>query len=195
MRRAISIAAVMLLVASCDQTGSTRGEPSMPTENGSGIQYKEALASLIRRSDRIVVSEHSDEFDLFDQETEKSALPEQVVYATHVMSESERQFFLATVVALDPKTQDAFPACIPEVHHTIRFFSGQELEDTMDICFQCGQVIWPSTKATPPWSLYVGLSKVIKASGLSPERDWQAAASAELAKMRSNKSLERTRGK
>jgi len=141
-----------------------------------GAKYKEALASLIRLSDRIVVTEHSSLYDLYDVETEKYLISDEITYDERTLSNDQRDFFLVTIKALDPTTQDGFSSCIPVVHHTFYFYVGDKLQDTLGVCFQCNQVIWSGTKAVPPWSLYTGLAKVLVELGLSPRRDWQKIA-------------------
>ena len=165
----------------------------MDEHENDGAIYKTAMADLIRQSDRIVASEHSDEFDLYDVEAEKSELDKQLVYGEQELSDQQKAFFLATIESLDPKTQDAFPACVPAVHHSFRFYSRGALVDTVDICFECGQVLWEGTSAYPPWSLSSGLAKIVTRVGFSPERDWPAVARQHLMNSRSNTSLERTR--
>jgi hypothetical protein len=162
------------------------------SEHGGGESYKLALVSLIRASDRIVATEHSDELDLFNVDG-KTELTEQIIYETVELSSAQRTYFEKTVQALDPTTQDAFPACIPSIHHTLKFYAAGKLLDTIDVCFECGQVIWSGTRATPPWALYPGLAKVIEHIGFSTERDWAAVVREHIGGARPNKSLERTR--
>jgi hypothetical protein len=88
--------------------------------------------------------------------------------------------FLDTVENLDPAPQTAFPACVPVVHHTIRFFKAHQLISTMDICFHCGQFSWDGTKADEPQALYSGLYAVVTHIGMHPERDWEALAKSHL---------------
>ncbi len=141
-----------------------------------GGEYQQTLAKMIEQSDRIVVTEHSDQFDAFDANAGKSLIQSEIVYGTHELDASQKRLFLSTVRDLDPKLQNAFPLCIIEPHHSIRFYAGGKLTSTMDICFKCGQVEWDATKATPPWSLYSGLETLITAIGFSPKRDWSALA-------------------
>ncbi len=158
-----------------------------------GAVYKDAFAELIRKSDRIVATEHSDELDLWNAEAEKSEITEQIVYNTHELTAQQRAFFLSTIESLDPKTQDAFAACVPSVHHSFHFYSGVALVDTVDICFECSDVQWSGTTAIPPWSIYSGLERVVENIGFKAERDWSTMAEQHLARLRPNKSLERTR--
>ena len=148
----------------------------------SGAQYRSQLAEMIRRSERIVVTEHSYPFDAYDTKAGKSLIPDEVVYGTRELSGREVDFFLDTVNGLDPSTQDAFAACIFEPHHTIRFYTAAESVSTMKICFKCWQVEWDGTELAPPWALYTGLAAVVKEAGFSPERDWASLAQPHLVK-------------
>jgi hypothetical protein len=161
-----TIAVVLLLILS-----------ACSSERGGGRDYLDDLSAMIRASDRIIVTEHSSPLDAVDPDSLAFLLPEGgVVYGTRELSHAQRRMFLATVESLDPTTQDAFAACAPVVHHTVRFYAGRRLMSAMGICFQCGQVLWRETKATPPWALYPGLASVMRQIGFQPERDWKALA-------------------
>lgn len=168
---ALAITGLLLLLAACGDVNQLDG-----TERGGGLEYRQAFAKLIRDADSIIATEHSSELDLYDFEASKSEIPEQIVYATRELSEAQRKFFLETIESLDPKTQDEFAACVPIVHHTFKFYQHDELVDTVDVCFQCGQVEWSGTEATPPSALYTGLAAVVEHIGLSPTRDWPLLA-------------------
>lgn len=141
-------------------------------ERGGGRDYIHDLSAMIRHSDRIIVTEHSWEMDVFDPDTGKSLIPEEITYGARELTAAQKQMFLNTVENLDPKTQDAFSACVTEVHHTVSFFAHGRLVSSMGICFQCGEVVWDGTQATPPWSLYSGLESVVKQIGFEPKRNW-----------------------
>jgi len=177
VRIAIAIAVMLPILGGCSpRTNEPPKDDGLVHDHGGGTEYKEALLGLLSRTDRIVATEHSSEFDLYDPETGESGVPKTIIYGTHELTAAEIEYFTATIKSLDPTTQDAFAACVPEVHHTFRFYSGQRLIDTMDICFECGEVLWSGTGATPPWSLYSGLAKVVKHIGFTPDRDWPAVA-------------------
>lgn len=178
MRKIIAPALLVLLVCSCTPSPSPTGASTRSTqsEDQEGRAYQEALAETIHRSDRIVVTEHSFQYDAYDTDTGKSLIRNEIVYGTRELDASQADLLLSTVKGLDPKTQDAFPACIFAPHHTVRFYAASKLISTMEICFECGQVKWDATRATPPWSLYAGLATFIKGIGFSPERDWSALA-------------------
>lgn len=177
MRNTLATVLLVLASAACQP----RAEPIQSTQaaqadDREGREYKAALSAMIKRADKIVVTEHSFQDDLYDEDTGKSLIPNEVVYGTRELNQQQKNLFLSTIDGLNPTTQDAFPACIFEPHHTVTFFADGKLISSMEICFQCGQVEWDATKATPPWSLYSGLATFIKAIGFEPERDWTALA-------------------
>ena len=168
---------VLLIILSASAAGAATDEVVLDfAPAADGAKYKDALVTLIRKSDRIVVTEHSDPFDLFDAVAGESEIAEPIVYGEHELTVAQQEFFSTTIESLDPKTQDAFSSCIPSVHHTFYFYNNDQLTDKIDVCFQCSQVIWPSTKVVPPWSLYPGLKRVLVAFGLKPKRDWPKLA-------------------
>jgi hypothetical protein len=146
--------------------------------DGDGAKYRDALSALISRADVIVVTEHSFELDLYDMDANKSLIPTDIVYGTRAMSPAQKSGFGSAIGKLDPKTQDAFPACIFEPHHTFRFYLKKKLISTLEVCFKCGQVEWDgiNSRVAPPWSLYFGLAQAVKSVGFQPERDWTALA-------------------
>ena len=158
---------LVIALSACSRTGSSA--------------YLTALEEAIRSADRIVITEHSSPFDTYDAGSGKPLATSELVYRTVELSNSQRSQFLSLVEGLDPKEQDALPACIFEGHHTIRFYAGAKLVSSLQVCFGCGQVEWPVTNATPPWSLVPGLEKVIRNAGLLPKRDWAELARAQLA--------------
>ena len=175
---ALSVAAAVLLaiftanaaVAATDET-TIEFAPA-----ADGAKYREALVALIRKSDRVVVTEHSDPLDLFDHVAKKSEIAEPIVYAEHELTVAQQELFATTIEGLDPKTQDAFSSCIPVVHHTFHFYSNNRLTDRIDVCFLCSQIMWPGVKVVPPWSLYSGLERVLVQFGFQPKRDWPTLA-------------------
>jgi hypothetical protein len=86
-------------------------------------EYIRKLSETVRASDAIVVTEHSFEMDLFDRKTMTSLLPGELVYRAVTLTENQRHMVERTIERLDPKTQDVFPACAFEPHHSVRFFS------------------------------------------------------------------------
>lgn len=147
-----------------------------------GLEYRARLAETIRRSDRIVLTEHSCPLDAYDSGRGRSRIPDEVVYGRCEFSAALRDRFLSSIDGLDPQTQNAVTACIFEPHHTLRFYAGDALLSTMAICFKCSQVKWDGADVDPPWTLYPALAEVVKSAGFSPERDWTALAEQHLAR-------------
>jgi hypothetical protein len=141
-----------------------------------GKRYIDDLGNLIGRANRIEIVEHSSPMDFIDSKTGELLSSKELTYRRLTLTNSQKEGFKSSVEALDPKTQDAFPACIPVAHHRIEFFVDNKLIDTMEVCFECGQVEWGGSKAAPPWSLYSGLESFILSVGMQPKRDWIALA-------------------
>lgn len=171
--RKMSAALLFLLMLGCSEPGSPLASS---TDLGNGDTYKAELAHLIERSDKIVLTEHSYPFDLFDMTANKSLIANEVVYGTRVLTAEQRARFASEVRDLDGKSQDAFSACLFEPHHRIAFYSKGRTLSTMEICFKCSQIEWESKSKIPPWAIYEGLASFIKSVGLQPEQDWEARA-------------------
>ena len=153
---------------------------SVAEDEREGRAYLDALINLIQKTDQIIVTEHSNEFDAFDAENGKSLIPGEVIYKTVNLNLQQKDSFLSKIRNLPPKTQDVFSACDFEPHHTVRFYTAGKLTSTMEICFVCGDVQWDTAPSTPPFSLLSGLGDFISGIGLSPERDWAALAKKQL---------------
>ncbi len=115
--------------------------------------------------------------DFLDSEKNEDIDVEEKSYKRVKLSKQQKDGFASSIRALDPTTQDAFPACIIEAHHRIEFFVNDKLIDAMEVCFACGQVEWRGSKQTPPWALYSGLESFISSIGMQAKRDWIALAS------------------
>lgn len=141
-----------------------------------GQLYQEALLAAIDAADRIEVIEHSDKMDF---KGGAGGAPDKVpflIYRQLTLTPDQTQAFRKDVAAMAVKTQDAFPLCIFVPHHTIRFYSKNQLQSELQICFQCSMTSWPATDKTNPWSLIPTLKKMIERVGLDSERDWKKLA-------------------
>jgi hypothetical protein len=143
-----------------------------------GGQYKAELVKTIQRADRIVVTEHSYEYDLFDSQHHISLMPDEVVYNRWELTGEQKNELLITVKDMSSSTQSEFSECIFEPHHTFLFYSDDKLLSTMEICFRCLEVEWDGSKLTPPGALYSGLGAFLRRIGSEPTRDWTAVAQA-----------------
>ncbi len=88
-------------------------EGSAP-EDGGGRRYIDALFEAVRTSDRIVVKEHSDVYDVLFLEPDTDKW-EQVtkdysptLYATRELTDKDRASFLDTIKAMAPRTQNGY---------------------------------------------------------------------------------------
>ena len=141
-----------------------------------GKRYLQDLGNLIQQAERIEVVEHSSAFDFANAKTGELRPAKERIYKRIVLTQPQKAGFQSAMGSLDPDTQSAFPACIPVSHHRIEFFASGKLIDSMEVCFECGQVEWRGSSATPPSSLYGGLESFVVSVGMQPQRDWKALA-------------------
>jgi hypothetical protein len=135
----------------------------------SGFWYKQYLLHEIQGATKIVVTEHSHEFDFLDQ-----SMVHQIIYGEMILSKSEinQLYTLAHALPLEDKSGGPVAACSFNPHHTIKFYEGFKLNSTMDICFECGDVNWDGTVTAQPWLLLSMLRDFISKIGFHPDRDW-----------------------
>jgi hypothetical protein len=145
-----------------------------------GQAYIRALATEIRQADRIIITEHAFDYDAFDGKKMKTRLPLPLVYATRELTPEQRTAFARTVSGLSPAPPTFVAMCLPEPHHTVKFYRRGIESSTMKVCFGCGQSDWSATKLSPPLSLQTGLKEVVTSVGLHPTLDWKALARAYL---------------
>jgi uncharacterized protein with PIN domain len=150
----------LLLLCSCQQ----------------GELYKRDLLNTIKSSDTIIVTEHSDFIDFYDEKLTEQKEYIEKVYEKLELNALQRKLFFEHIQRVKNKTQDEFPACEPEIHHTIQFYRKGVLFSTLKICFECGQIEWDGSKYDPPLDIYNGLESFVKSIGLHPERDWEKLA-------------------
>ena len=164
MRHAWCIALLLLAICACSgKIGRSR--------------YKEDLLAQINSADRIVVTEHSDESDAgFDDNRHQWRLKSEIVYRTRVLSQLQTQRLRTVITDMDPAPKDYELACTTEVHHSITFYGQGKQLSKMDICFACGHVLWPASRAALPLSLVKTLDAFMHDIGLEPKRDWYALA-------------------
>lgn len=175
----------VLLSAACstttehqDSLDQMRAERNALPDSGEGRLYINALVDTIQKSDRIVVTEHSNVDDVLDELTQPQRPTDYqpIIYTTHELNLHERTNFLAAIKNMAAKTQDAEPACIFEPHHTITFYRENKQLSAVRVCFQCGQVEWNGSTKMRPWSLVPTLKTLIAGLGMKVERDWRALA-------------------
>ena len=146
------------------------------TFSSEGRLYKEDILNSIKKADVIKITEHSDPIDFYDDTLEVQKKYIEKVYQTLELTGSQKENFINTIQTIDNKTQYEFPACEPEVHHTITFYKRGSLFSTMAICFECGQIEWDGTKHTPPLGIYRGMENFVNKIGFHSERDWEQLA-------------------
>jgi hypothetical protein len=140
-----------------------------------GIEFQRSLLAAIEHADRIIIREHSDPMDFYVGGETLPTAPEKT-YARKELSGSQKLRFASLVRAMSPVTQEAFPACIPEYHHTIGFVDKTRRTRTMKICFRCGQLEFEGTRTSPPGNIYKVLGIFVHEIGMMPKRDWEKLA-------------------
>ena len=154
-------------------TGATAGD-------GNGRVFTKKLLALIDQADRIVVIEHSDQNDAIDFNAEESLIRSEIVYGQLALSRGQVDLLRKTVSKFRAEPSGWSPACVIEVHHTIKFYLKENLISTMDICFHCRQIRWDRDNSTPSERMFKALGGFITAIGYAPVRDWRAMAMARL---------------
>jgi hypothetical protein len=168
MKIFISILCLLSISCSCDITDLFEGKC-----------YQNGLIKTIEQSTEIVVTEHSYESDFFYVGLEKLKHQE-ITYHKLTLTEGQKGKFIASIKALPDEEKphgnilDAVTGCSFEPHHTIKFYKGEKLLSTMDICFVCSQVEWDGSIQTPPKSIYKALYDFITLIDLKPDQDWSA---------------------
>jgi hypothetical protein len=169
--------------SACERSGATAPASNdspvaqVAPSNPEGEQFKEALLAAIAAADRIVIAEHSSEMDdeaalsrhLDDQTI---PLPAMVTYEEKELTQAQRGTFAASIRSMPAAAQEAFPACVMETHHTLRFYSGSELKSTMQVCFKCGQFNWDGSTLLPPAAVVETMHGFVSSIGMTPKRDW-----------------------
>ncbi|WP_157669794.1 hypothetical protein [Chitinibacter sp. GC72] len=161
---------ICLLFAVAAQLACTQG-------NESGQHYLNDFGKLITKAEHIEIVEHSSPLDLVDANTGIPSPSTEIIYKRIKLTDQQKNQFKSKIEALPPKTQNLFPSCIIVAHHRLEFYTAGMKIDSMEICFECGQVEWSGTKATPPLSLYSGLESFILSVGMQPKQDWASLAS------------------
>lgn len=141
-----------------------------------GRHYIRALAAEIQQADRIVITEHAFDYDAFDGKKMKTRLPLPLVYATRELTPTQRTAFASMVSGLSPRPRTILAMCLPEPHHTVRFYRNGIESSKLEICFGCGQTKWSGTTLSSPPSLETGLKEMVSGVGLHPTLDWKALA-------------------
>jgi hypothetical protein len=140
-----------------------------------GRIYRDSLLDALDTADRVVITEHSDPWDLGPAKNRQLDAPN-VEYRRVELDTDQRAFFRKTLRTMDPATQSWASACMPVIHHTVRFETAGRATGALRICFKCSQVFWDGAEVSPPNAIYDALKKVVENVGLEPKRDWTKLA-------------------
>ncbi len=144
----------------------------VPSPAAEGALFQRALLTAIDQAIRVVVREHSDPMDFYAGGETLPDVPEKT-YVKVELTAIQKQRFASLLRTMSPVTQDAFPACIPEYHHTIEFIDKARRARKLKVCFRCGQLEFDGVQASPPASIYTTLSIFTQTIGMTPKRDWE----------------------
>lgn len=148
--------------------------PIIELDRGNAAGYQQVLLDALRSADRIVVTEHSNRYDLDDPHSNQFIGP-YFVYASHTLTQEERARLVKAVETVDPEFSLA-PMCLFSPHHAIDFYVGTRRESRMEICFSCGDLAWDAVHASYPRALLGVFERLVTESGLTPEQNWRRKA-------------------
>ena len=147
-----------------------------------GAIYAASLEAMIRRADRILITEHSWPGDYDHRGRPDEWTPPEVEYDRAELDASQRTRFADRVASMDKTTQYSVAGCLMAPHHTMTFYRDGKLLSTIAICFECGMFEWDaSPRQDPPQAIFDVLAPTVADAGLQPERDWHELAAATLA--------------
>ncbi|HYQ21903.1 hypothetical protein [Stenotrophomonas sp.] len=186
MRLLRPTATLALLALACGCTPSPQAPgTTMPSEgplavddnppNAEGKPLLDDLVRTARNADRIVVIEHSSEYDTAEG-IHSATPPQERTYRQVVLAGQARQSLIATLEGVDPYVSMWATACIFEPHHRFEFYTGKQRTHTLEVCFQCNELQWDGAKNPVPQALYQDLRPFITSLGMQPERDWKSLA-------------------
>lgn len=170
----LGIAAGLLLGLAASATAAADAPRSPPRivvdGEGSGADLQKKLADAVRRAERIVVTEHANDYD---QTIDLGFSKPDHVYASHELTAAERGRLLRAIESAAPQaTLD--PMCLFSPHHAIEFHTGSRRESRIDVCFTCGQLRWDAVAGLYPDDLLSLFRDLVNAIGMRAEQDWRA---------------------
>ncbi len=139
-----------------------------------GPIFRETLVQTLRKATTVRIEEHSSPGDFPDRKLSESR-PD-IHYGNSTLSPDTRSAFLNRVEALSPVSSGGYAMCLPEFHHTLRFYEREKLISTMKVCFECEIINWDACRLKCPDDLFKVLDLVVTEAGLRPKRDWKALA-------------------
>lgn len=139
-----------------------------------GPIFRRTLLQTLQKASVIRIEEHSSPVDFTDRKWSDSE-PD-IRYGKAAIGPEARAAFLKRVESMDPASVGGYAMCLPEFHHTIRFYEGERLMSTMKICFECEIINWDACRLKCPDDFFKVLDLVVTEAGLHPKRDWKALA-------------------
>jgi hypothetical protein len=165
---------LLVLLLLLQESAFASGGADVAANAPAAVEYKSELLATIRDARRIVIVEHSNPLDVAPVGGRAPAPRPTRVYGVRTLDAAQRKYFLDRVSGLSPDLPRMVSFCAFVDHHTIYFFGAGTEPIKMEVCFECGDVNWTGRSRSAPIGLIGALSDVVKASGLSPTRDWRA---------------------
>lgn len=171
--------AIIVSVMSCSPASDPFAYPVPTQQTDPRVQaantYKQTLESAIMNADKIVIEEHSNKND-FAAVVNNPADAPKYTYARRELSPQQKEMLLDSVRRMNPAPRTMFTNCLFVPHHSIRFYSGGQLQSVMKLCYQCGETQWNGSSEREPEALLNTLTPTVRAVGLHPYRDWVSLA-------------------
>ena len=176
----LAVGATSLLISSCASepiTVPTPGDTKVIPEvvKSDPKLFNSALAEAIEKSDKIVIKEHSHKVDFFGTPAEE-ANPPTYTYARKELTPGEKILFLENVRNLKGEEVTEHTLCMFVPHHTIDFYEGGQLKNSMKVCYKCNEVKWNGTAHDASKDVFKALSPAISRAGMHTHRAWDALA-------------------
>ena len=143
--------------------------------NDGGKPFLADLAEATRKSDRVVVVEHSYLYDTMTGNDSDQELPERK-YKTVNLSPDQKVALVQMLRSVNPSVSMYASACIFEPHHRLEFYQGSKRLSTMEVCLKCNQQEWDGTKYGEPVAFYEGFASFVRSLGMRPDADWSELA-------------------
>lgn len=139
-----------------------------------GPIFRETLVQTLRKATAVRIEEHSSPYDVEGRKWSDAGADR--VYGSVKLDEKARISFLKQVEFMNPASVGGYAMCLPEFHHTVRFYEDERLISTMKVCFECGIINWDACRLKCPDDFFKVLDPVVTEAGLHPKRDWKALA-------------------
>lgn len=148
-----------------------------------GPAFKRELTRWIGNADDITITEHSFWTDFISRESisgddgpKREIDAPKYEYRSVTLTEARRKVFLQAAVAMDSTSDGTSKLCGFDPHHRLEFIQQGKEASSMEICFECEEIVWGDANLMRPRGLFPVLHGVVESAGLSTKRDWYKLA-------------------